>query len=137
MALKIVEIHPAGEPEALNTEWFIVENVGEKPFSTKNCTLSVTRRGGKKRVELGSLDPGFMLGPGERARLVTGNPGRKAHGKPPEDDVRNYHLFLGEPVLRGGGGTVLVFALRSHTLATAEFDPEAKNGIAPEPAKEE
>jgi hypothetical protein len=130
MALKIVEIHPADAPEALNTEWFIIENTGENAFSTKNCTLSVTRRGGKKRIELGTLDPGFMLGPGERARVVTGNPGRKAHGKSPEDGTRNYNLFLGEEVLRGGAGTVLVFALRSHALATAEYDPEAKHGIA-------
>ena len=130
MSLKIVEIHPAEQPEALNTEWFIIENAGENAFSTKNCTLSVTRRGGKKRIELGTLDPGFMLGPGERARVVTGNPGRKAHGKSPEDGTRNYNLFLGEEVLRGGAGTVLVFALRSHALATAEFDPDAKHGIA-------
>lgn len=129
MALKIVEIHPAEQAEALNTEWFILENGGEKPFSTKNCTLSITRRGGKKRVELGTLDPGFILAPGERVRVITGNPGRKAHGKAPEDDKRNYNLFLGEQVLRSPG-TVLVFALRSHTLATAEFDPDAKHCIA-------
>jgi hypothetical protein len=132
MALKIVEIHPADEPDALNTEWFVIENTGDKAFSTKNCTLSVTRRGGKKRIELGTIDPGFMLGPGERARVVTGNPGRKAHGKSPEDSTRNYNLFLGDQVLRGGAGTVLVFALRSHALATAEYDPDAKNGIAAE-----
>jgi hypothetical protein len=129
MALKIVEIHPAEEPEALNTEWFVLENGGEKPFSTKNCTLGVTRRGGKKRVELGTLDPGFMLAPGERVRVITGSPGRKAHGKPPEDETRNYYLLLGDQVLRGAG-TVLVFGLRSHALATAEFDPDAKHCIA-------
>jgi hypothetical protein len=131
MALKIIEIHPAEDPEALNTEWIVIENTGENAFSTKHCTLSVTKRGGKKRIELGTLDPGFILGPGERARLITGNPGRKAHGKAPEDDLRNYNLFLGEQVLRGAG-TVLVFALRSHALATAEYDPEAKKGIAAE-----
>jgi hypothetical protein len=130
MALKIVEIHAAEAPEALNTEWFVLENAGEKPFSTKNCTLSVTRRGGKKRIELGTLDPGFMLGPGERVRVVTGNPGRKAHGKSPEDGTRNYNLFLGDQVLRGGAGTVLVFGLRSHPLATAEYDPNAESGLA-------
>jgi hypothetical protein len=129
MALKFVFIHPAQEPEALNTEWFILENTGEKPFSTKNCTLSVTRRGGKKKIELGTLDPGFVITPGEKVRLVTGNPGRKAHGSAPEDDTRNYNLFLGEQVLRGAG-TVLVFALRSHSLATAEYDPDVKSGVA-------
>jgi len=131
MALKIVEIHPADQPEALNTEWFVIENGGDRPFSTKNCTLSVTRRGSKKKVELGTLDPGFTLAPGERVRVITGNPGKKAHGAAPSDDTRNYNLFLGAPVLRGAG-TVLVFALRSHPLATAEYDPSAKGGVAAE-----
>jgi hypothetical protein len=128
MPLEIKEIHPAVEPDALNTEWFILENSGDKPFSTKNCTLSVTRSGGKKKIELGTLDPGFTIAPGERVRVISGNPGKKAQGKSPEDDTRNYHLFLGAAVLRGPG-TVLVFALRSHTLATAEYDPDAKNGV--------
>ena len=130
MALEIVEIHPADEQDALNSEWFVLLNTGDKPFSTKNCTLSVTRRGGKKKTELGTLDPGFTIAPGERVRVVSGNPGKKAHGKLPEDGTRNYNLFLGDHVLRGGAGTVLVFGLRSHPLATAEYDPSAKNGVA-------
>ena len=129
MALKIVEIHPAVEPDALNTEWFVLENAGEKPFQTKNCTLSVTRKGGKKRIELGSMDPGFTIAPGERVRVITGNPGKKAHGALPEDGTRNYSLFLGAAVLRGAG-TVLLFGLRSHVLASAEYDPETKSGVA-------
>ena len=132
MALKIVEIHPAVEPEALNTEWFMLENGGDKPFQTKNCTLAVSRKGSKKRFELGSMDPGFTISPGERVRVITGNPGKKAHGELPEEKgVKNYSLFLGQPVLRGAG-TVLVFGLRSHVLATAEYDPEAKTGVAAE-----
>ena len=131
MALKIVEIHPAIEPDALNSEWFVLENSGEKPFQTKNCTLSVSRRGSKKRVELGSIDPGFTIAPGERVRVVTGNPGKKAHGALPADDLKNYNLFLGAPVLKGAG-TVLLFGLRSHVLATAEYDPEVKTGVAAE-----
>ena len=131
MALKIVEIHPAAETEALNTEWFVLENGGDKPFQTKNCTLAVSRKGSKKRFELGSMDPGFTIAPGERVRVVTGNPGKKAHGEmPAEAGLKNYNLFLGQPVLRGAG-TVLVFGLRSHVLATAEYDPEAKTGVAP------
>ncbi len=131
MALKIVEIHPSAEAEALNTEWFVLENGGDKPFQTKNCTLAVSRKGSKKGFELGSIDPGFPIAPGERVRVVTGNPGKKAHGEmPPEEGLKNYNLFLGQPVLRGAG-TVLVFGLRSHVLATAEYDPEAKTGVAP------
>ena len=129
MPLKIVKINPASDPKALNTEWFIVENAGDKPFSTKNCTLSIRRKNSKKRIELGTLDPGFQMAPGEQVRIISGNPGRKAHGAAPKDDLRNYNLFLGESVLRGAG-TTLMFALRSHTLATAEFDPESKVGIA-------
>ena len=132
MALKIVEIHPAVEDEALNTEWFVLENTGEKPFQTKNCTLSVSRKKGGKRMELGTMDPGFTIAPGERFRIVTGNPGKKAHGALPEEKgIKNYSLFLGAPVVRGAG-TVLVFGLRSHVLATAEYDPDAKGGVAPE-----
>jgi hypothetical protein len=132
MALKIVEIHPAVEPDALNTEWFVLENDGDKPFQTKNCTLAVSRKGSKKRFELGTLDPGFTIAPGERVRVLTGNPGKKAHGALPEEKgVKNYSLFLGQPVLRGAG-TVLVFGLRSHVLATAEYDPEVKSGVAAE-----
>ncbi len=129
MALKIVEIHPAAETEALNTEWFVLENAGDNPFQTKNCTLAVSRKGSKKRFELGTMDPGFTIAPGERVRVCTGNPGKKAHGKLPEDGTRNYSLFLGAPVLRGAG-TVLMFGLRSHVLATAEYDPETKTGVA-------
>jgi hypothetical protein len=132
MALKIVEIHPAVEAESLNTEWFVLENTGEKPFQTKNCTLSVSRKKGGKRMELGIMDPGFTISPGERFRIITGNPGKKAHGAMPEEKgIKNYSLFLGQPVLRGAG-TVLVFGLRSHVLATAEYDPKAKSGVAPE-----
>lgn len=131
MAIRIVEIHKADNPKALNTEWFVVENLGDAPFSTRNCTLSVGRKGSKKKTELGTLDPGFTLPAGGRARVVTGNPGRKAHGKPPTDDLPNYNLFLNGTVLRGPG-SVLVFALRSHELASAEYDPKSKTGIAAE-----
>jgi len=133
VSLKITEIHRSSDAKALNTEWFILKNGGEKPFSTKNCTLSVTRKGSKKKRELGTLDPGFTLAPGDSTRIVTGTPGRKAQGAPPEDGVTNYHLFLGAPVLKGKG-TVLVFALRSHELVSQEFDPGAPQGIAADPA---
>jgi hypothetical protein len=129
MPIRIVEIHPAETSGALNTEWLIVENAGTAPFSTRNCTLSVSRRGSKKRTDLGTLDPGFVLAPGERVRVVTGHPGRKAHGQPPEDGLKNYNLFLAEPVLRGTG-TVISLSLRTHNLATAEFDPAAQGCVA-------
>jgi hypothetical protein len=129
MELEIVEIHPAKDKKTLNSEWFLLKNVGDSAFSTKNCVVSVSRRGQKKRVQLGTLDPGFTIAPGESVRLVTGNPGRKAHGAmPAEDETRNYSLFLGEQILKGPG-TVLSFALRSHEITSAEFDPKAKTGV--------
>lgn len=129
MPLRIVEIHPAEDAKQLNTEWFVLENGTDKPFSTKNCALSVTRKNSKKKTELGTLDPGFTLAPGDKVRVVTGNPGRKAHGAPPDDELRNYNLFLGDRVLRGPG-TVLQLSLRSLALVSAEFDPDAERGVA-------
>jgi hypothetical protein len=131
MALRIVEIHPAEDSSALNTEWFVLDNAGDKPFHTKNCSVGVSRPGQKKRREFGTLDPGFPLLPGEKVRIVTGNPGRKVHGKPPEDGVKNYHLFLGEVLLKGSGTTVTL-SLRSLAVASASFDPKGKGGIAKE-----
>ena len=129
MAIRIVKIHPADNPEALNTEWFILENDGQKPFMTRNCTLTVSMKGKKKRTQLGTMDPGFTLAPGQKMRVITGNPGRKAHGKAPEDDVDNYNLFLNAPVLRGAG-TVLTLALRSLPITKATYDPEVETGVA-------
>jgi hypothetical protein len=128
MNLKIVEIH-AAKGEALNTEWFVVENVGDSTLNTKNCTVSTSRGNSKKRKELGTIDPGFTIAPGERVRVVTGNPGRKAHGPmPAEDGIRNYSLFLGAPVFQAPG-IVVHFGLRSMPIAKASFDPAQRSGI--------
>ncbi len=75
------------------------------------------------------MDPGFVVGVGEKVRIVTGNPGKKSHGAMPEGEPRNYSLFLAAPVVRGAG-TVLTISLRSHTLASATFDPEGLDGVA-------
>lgn len=131
MLLEIIDIHPAESPELLNTEWFVVKNSSDKVFSTRNCTLIRSRKNSKKKTALGSLDPGFSIAPGEVVRVITGNPGRKAHGKAPEDDVRNYNLFLGDSVFQGPG-TVITLALRSNTIARVEFDPSAERGVAAE-----
>ncbi|ACY17987.1 hypothetical protein [Haliangium ochraceum] len=130
MAIRIIEIHPADEPEALNQEWFVLENQGEKPFSTRNCTLSVGRKGQRKSAHLGTIDPGFVISPGEKVRVLTGHPSRKAHGKPPEDEVKQYSLFLNSSVLRGAG-SVLTLALRSLPVAKAAYDPDAESGVRP------
>jgi hypothetical protein len=129
MRLSIVELHPAKSSSSLNDEWFIVENVGDKAFSTGGCSLSTGRAPSNKPLrQIGTLDPGFTIAPNEKVRVITGNPGKKAHGTPPNDGVKNYHLFLASPVLTGAG-TVLALALRQHEVARATFDPKADGGV--------
>lgn len=132
MAISIVEIHPSEDPKTLNNEWFLVENTGDKPFSTRNCVLVRTRNKSKKRKELGTMDPGFVIKPGEKMRVVTGNPGRKAHGAmPDEEEIANYSLFLNDSILKGKG-TVLLLTLRSAKVARAVYDPDGAGGLAGE-----
>jgi hypothetical protein len=127
MAIRFAEIKPAESTEALNTEWVILENVGKTPFSTRGCGMTVGRRGSNKKSLLGIIDPGFVLHPGEKMRMCTGNPGTQAHGTPPEDEVKNYFLFLPKPYV--AGGVVLTLVLRGLPVSKAEFDPAAPKGV--------
>ena len=132
MPIVIREIHAPSAADTLNEEWFVLENTGEKPFSTQGLSVAVGK-GPKARLrQVGTLDPGFTLAPSQRVRVISGNPGKKAHGRAPDeqDDVKNYHLFLGVPLL-SGAGTVVAMAMRQHELARATFDPKAKDGVAP------
>jgi hypothetical protein len=126
--LAIREIKAAGKGGLANEEWFVVENVGDKPFSTKDCALGVGKGGGRLKI-IGQLDPGFTLAPGEKIRVVVGNPGKKAHGKPPEDALRNYHLFQGGPILLGAG-TIIALHLRQLQIMRGIYDPAAAAGVA-------
>lgn len=130
MAIRIIAIHPADPSEALNSEWFVLENQGEKPFSTRGCTLTVSRKGQPKKIMLGTIDPGFVIAPKEKVRVITGHPGRKAHGELPAEDIKQYNLFLNESVLRGPGCT-LQLALRSLPVTKATFEPESDGGVKP------
>ncbi|HWN69026.1 MAG TPA: hypothetical protein VNM90_15415 [Haliangium sp.] len=137
MAIRIIEIHPADPPESLNREWFVLENTGEKPFSTRGCTLSVTRKGSPKKTLLGTIDPGFVIGPGEKVQVITGHSGRKAHGEmpaPTAEGVTQYNLLLNESVLRGAGCT-LTLALRSLPVTKGTYEPEAAGGVKPREPK--
>ena len=129
MAIRFVEIKPADNPEALNTEWVILENDGKTAFNTRGCGMTVGRRGTAKKSLLGIIDPGFVLAPGERIRMLTGNPGTQAHGAAPEDGVKNYFLFLPRTYVQGAG-TVLTLVLRGLPVAKAEFDPAQPGGVA-------
>ena len=132
MAIRFVEIKAADTAEHLNSEWVIVENDGKTPFNTRGCGVTVGRRGSAKKSLLGIIDPGFVLQPGDRMRMCTGNPATQAHGAPPaEDTVKNYFLFLPRAYLAGGAGTVLTLVLRGLPVAKGEFDPAAPGGVAP------
>ena len=43
----------------------------------------------------------------------------------------NYHLFLGDRVLKGAG-IMLSLSLRTLELARAKYDPKSKSGVAEE-----
>ena len=128
MAIRFVEIKAAETSEALNSEWVILENVGKAPFNTRGCGMTVGRKGSSKKSLLGIIDPGFVLAPGEKVRMLTGSSGTQAHGPAPEDGVKNYYLFLQKAYV-AGGGTVLTLVLRGLPVSKAEFDPAAPHGI--------
>jgi hypothetical protein len=127
MAIRFVEIKSAESPEALNTEWVILENNGKTPFSTRGCGMTVGRRGSNKKSMLGIIDPGFVLPPGGRMRMCTGSPGTEKHGAAPEDDTKNYFLFLPKPYVQDG--VVLTLVLRGLPVSKAEFDAAAPGGV--------
>jgi hypothetical protein len=127
MAIRFFEIKPAESTEALNSEWVILENAGKAPFNTRGCGMTVGRRGSNKKSMLGIIDPGFVLQPGEKVRMCTGNPGTQAHGTAPEDGIKNYFLFLPKPYVQGG--VVLTLVLRGLPVSKAEFDPAAPHGV--------
>lgn len=130
MPLLIRELHKAGKPEMLNEEWLLLENTGPNVVNAQGCELMVARRPSERPHPLGKLDPGFILKPNEKIRLVTGTPSKKAQGTPPDDkEIRNYHLFLREPVLTTAGMIVRV-AIKQQELARAIFAPDKKDGLA-------
>jgi hypothetical protein len=136
MAIRFVEIKAAENAEHLNSEWVILENVGKNPFNTRGCGMTVGRRGSAKKSLLGIIDPGFILMPGDKMRMCTGNPATQAHGEPPpEDTVKNYFLFL--PRAYVNPGTVLTLVLRGLPVAKAEYDPAQPGGVAAAPVKPE
>jgi hypothetical protein len=135
MAIRFVEIKASESAETLNSEWVILENAGKTPFNTRGCGMTVGRRGSAKKSLLGIIDPGFVLKPGDRMRMLTGNPATQAHGAPPsEEQVKNYFLFLPKLYLNGPG-TVLTLVLRGLPVSKAEFDPAQPNGVAASPPK--
>src|SRR5258708_18471429 len=128
MAIRFVEIKAAENAEALNSEWVIIENAGKTPFNTRGCGMTVGRRGSNKKSLLGIIDPGFVLQPGDRMRMCTGSPGTQAHGVAPEDDVKNYFLFLPKTYVHGTC-TVLTLVLRGLPVSKVEYDPAQPRAV--------
>jgi|SRR5579871_2072334 len=129
MALVFRELHRAAKLELLNEEWMVLENTGTGILNSAGWSVEVSRGKGRSHP-LGQLKPGFVIHAGEKIRLVTGTASKKAQGTPPpEEGMKNYFLFLREPVLQAPG-TVLHVKLNQHELARATFDPDAKSGIA-------
>ena len=129
MALQFQTLHRAAKPELLNEEWLVLENTGPGLLNSAGWSIEVSRGKGRPRP-LGQLKPGFILQAGEKVRLITGTASKKAQGTPPaEDGMKNYFLFLREPVL-AAPGIVLHVRLNQHELACATFDPDEATGIA-------
>ena len=133
MALVFRELHKAKKPDLLNEEWLLLENTGPNVVTAHKVDLTVARRPSERPHPLGTLDPGFILHPNEKIRLVTGTPSKKAQGTPPEEkgEVKNYHLFLREPVLTTPGMVVRV-SQKQQELARAIFSAKSKDGIEQE-----
>ncbi|MBA2543766.1 MAG: hypothetical protein H0V17_29250 [Deltaproteobacteria bacterium] len=131
MAIRFVEIKATDNPEHLNSEWVILENDGKAAFNTRGCGMTIGRKGSSKKSLLGIIDPGFVLQPGERMRMCTGNPATQAHGPAPDEaGTKNYFLFLPKAYLAAGPGTVLTLVLRGLPVSKAEYDPTQSTGIA-------
>ena len=130
MPLLFRELHKAKSPDLLNEEWLLLENTGPNVVTAQKVELTVARRASERPHPLGTLDPGFILQPNQKIRLVTGTPSKKAQGTPPEeqDEIKNYHLFLREPVLTTPGQVVRV-SQKQQELARAVFAPKSKDGI--------
>ena len=130
MALVIREIHTASNPELLNDEWLLIENTGPGLLNSSGWSLLVGKQGPRPH-QMGTLQPGFIINAGEKMRLVTGSPGKKAYGAPPPegDGVKNYFLFLRKPVL-DHPGLIIHLAFHQLELAHAIYAPDKPNGIA-------
>jgi len=135
MPLIFREAHAAPDKKQLNLEYFVLENDGATAISTARLQV-ISGREGKRGSLLGVIDPGFMLQPGEKILVVSGVPGKKAHGEPPaREGMRTYHLFQRAGLL-AGSGTIIKLALNQIEVAKLVYDPEQTTGVAaaPKPA---
>jgi hypothetical protein len=128
MPLIFREAHAAPDKKKINEEWFILENTGASAINTRGLQV-LTGKPGQRGSFLGTIDPGFMLQPGEKILVASGSPGKKSHGEPPvPEKMRVYHLLQREVLLRGAG-TIIRFTLNQMEIARLHYDPAAPNGV--------
>lgn len=131
MPLVFREAHAAPDKKKLNEEWFILENTGASAINTRGLQV-LSGKAGQRGSFLGTIDPGFMLQPGEKILLASGSPGKKSQGEPPAPEkMRVYHLLQREGLLRGTGTTIKLM-LNQMEVARLVYDSAAPNGVAPE-----
>jgi hypothetical protein len=129
MPLVFREAHAAPDKKKINEEWFILENTGASAINTRGLQV-LSGKQGQRGSFLGTIDPGFMLQPGEKIVVASGSPGKKSHGEPPAPDkMRVYHLLQREGILHGAG-TIIRFTLNQMEIARLNYDPAAPNGVA-------
>lgn len=135
MSLVFREAHAAPDKKKLNEEWFVLENTGAAAINTRGLQVlsgHVDRQKGQRGSFLGTIDPGFMLQPGEKILVASGSPGKKSQGEPPTPDkMRVYHLLQRERLLQGAG-TIIRLSLNQMEIARLVYDPEAPAGVAPD-----
>jgi hypothetical protein len=136
MPLVFREAHAAPDKKKINEEWFVLENTGASAINTRGLQV-LSGKKGQRGSFLGTIDPGFMLQPGEKIVVASGSPGKKSHGEPPTPEkMRVYHLLQREAILHGAG-TIIRFALNQMEIARVTFDPAAPNGVGAEDDKDE
>jgi hypothetical protein len=133
MPLVFREAHAAPDKKKINEEWFILENTSASAINTRGLQVLQGKQG-QRGSFLGTIDPGFMLQPGEKILVASGSPGKKSHGEPPTPEkMRVYHLLQREGLLRGTG-TIIRFTLNQMEIAKLVYDPAAPNGVGQEKA---
>lgn len=136
MSLVFREAHAAPDKKKLNEEWFLLENTGASAINTRGLQVlsgHVDRAKGRGSF-LGTIDPGFMLQPGEKIVIASGSPGKKSQGEPPAPDkLRVYHLLQRERLLQGAG-TIIRLTLNQMEIARLIFDPSTPTGVAADKA---
>jgi hypothetical protein len=131
MPLVFREAHAAPDKKKINEEWFVLENTGAAAINTRGLQVlsGNLHKKGQRASFLGTIDPGFMLQPGEKIVVASGSPGKKAQGEPPAPDkMRVYHLLQRERLLQGAG-TIIRLTLNQMDIARLVYDPAAPKGV--------